>query len=188
MPEPEDAVMVELDAAACKSLRRFARSLDREPYGLLLVGDGAGETYRKPAGWACLAYDRGGQRAVVHAGGLTAGTNSFSELLPYLHALSFFDQAHKDGGSYGHRIAIVSDSRVTVRSGNRLCQTRAKGCLWAGIEWFERNGYVLRWHHVRRRSSVWNDLVDTLADVVRSPTADLNLVARREAGRLLPEG
>jgi hypothetical protein len=62
---------------------------------------------------------------------------------------------------------VVSDSEVTVRCGNGDYTRRANGCLWAGIEWFERRAYVFQWHHVRRLGNGWNALVDSIAGKAR---------------------
>jgi ribonuclease HI len=168
-----DGTMIVLDKDARRSLSALVRELSIDEHDLLLVGDGSGEDYRKPAGWCCVAYDRLLKRAIVHAGALTAGTTNFAELVPYWHALWYFDQEHKDNPLQNFKVAIVSDSEMTVRCGNQQYKRRANGCLWAGIEWFEKRAYVFRWHHVRRLSNTWNELADTVAGHARSLTTEM---------------
>ena len=153
-------------------LEDLARSLDIAEYDLLLVGDGSGTVYAEPAGWSCLAYDRIKDSIVLHAGAVTAGTTNFAELAPYVHALWFHDQEHKLGGPF--RAHVVSDSELTVRCGNRQYARRANGSLWAAIEWFENNGYRLRWHHVARATIPWNRLADEVAGRARRAIAGIN--------------
>src|SRR5688500_8729707 len=110
-------------------LRQLDRELGLGDHDLLLVGDGSGTVYQRPAGWACVAYDRLLKKAVVHAGGATTGTTNYAELFPYVHALWYHHQDHQGEPLRGYRVAVVSDSEVTVRCGNRLYQRRANGCL-----------------------------------------------------------
>jgi ribonuclease HI len=169
-----------------KLLRRFARDHGLEPHDLLLLGDGSGTTHREPAGWACIAYDLALKQAVVHAGGLTAGTNNFAELMPFVHALWFHTRQHKDKITPGCKVAVVSDSEVTVRCGNRLYSRQANGFLWAGVEWFEQHGYDIKWHHVLRVTDIWNEFSDALAGQSRLAMIKLNQVAHDLGDRILP--
>jgi ribonuclease HI len=148
-------------------LEALAEQLRLPDHDLLLVGDGSGSIFTQPAGWACIAYDRLGGKAVVHAGGLTTGTNNFAELAPYIQALWFHNQEHSKPPKRAFEVAIMSDSEVTVRCGNRQYARNANGCLWSSIEWFERNGYALSWVHVRRNSNPWNAWADQIAGYFR---------------------
>lgn len=71
------------------------------------------------------------------------------------------------------RVTLVSDSEVTVRCGNRVYARRANGCLWAAVEWFERSGYDLRWHHLPRNSDPWNGWLGEVAGMARSAAVGL---------------
>ena len=168
-PEPRPFVV---PADARPGLEDLARTRDLAEYDLLLVGDGSGTVYTEPAGWSCLAYDRIKDSIVLHAGAVTAGTNNFAELAPYFHALWVHHQEHPLGGPF--RAHVVSDSELTVRCGNRQYARRANGSLWAAIEWFERHGYRLRWHHVARATSPWNRLADEVAGRARRAVAGIN--------------
>ena len=65
------------------------------------------------------------------------------------------------------RVQIVSDSELTVRCGNGVYQRKANACLWAAVQWFELNGYLLAWRHVRRNSNAWSALMDSVAGQAR---------------------
>ena len=157
----------ELPPEAVGSLEGLAESLSLPEYDLLLVGDGSGNAYTQPAGWACVAYDRLKGRATVHAGAATCGTNNFAELAPYAQALWFHHQDHGKNAATPVEVVIVSDSELTVRCGNRQYGRTANMCLWAAVEWFERHGYTLTWVHVRRGSNAWNAWADQAAGYVR---------------------
>ena len=172
MRRPAEARPPAVPAEAKEGLEDLARSLAIAEYDLLLVGDGSGTVYAEPAGWSCLAYDRIKDSIVLHAGAVTAGTNNFAELAPYLAALWFHHQEHPLGGPF--RVHVVSDSELTVRCGNRQYARRANGSLWAAIEWFERHGYRLRWHHVARATSPGNRLADEVAGRARRAIAGIN--------------
>ena len=150
------------------SLEALAEELHLPDHELLLVGDGSGTVYQQPAGWACVAYDRLKPQVVVHAGGLTCGTNNFAELAPYVQALWHHHQDHGQAPRVPVEVAIVSDSELTVRCGNRQYSRNANGCLWAAIDWFETRGYRLHWQHVRRASNSWNVWADQAAAYIRS--------------------
>ena len=168
-PEPWTFVA---PAEVKEGLEDLARSLDLAEYDLLLVGDGSGTVYTEPAGWSCLAYDRIKDSIILHAGAVTAGTNNFAELAPYFHALWVHHQEHPLGGPF--RAHVVSDSELTVKCGDRRYTRRANGSLWAAIEWFERHGYRLRWHHIARATSPWNRLADEVAGRARRAIAGID--------------
>jgi ribonuclease HI len=153
-------------------LERLAGDLDLADFDLLLVGDGSGTVYDRPAGWACVAYDRRRRQAVIHAGSVTGGTNNFAELAPYIQALWHHDQEHGPAIVTPVRVQVVSDSELTVRCGAGRYARRANGCLWAAVEWFERHGYRLAWRHVRRNSNAWSAWTDPQAGTARRPLAD----------------
>jgi ribonuclease HI len=153
------------DAAA--KLERLACDLYLADFDLLLVGDGSGTVYNRPAGWGCVAYDRRMKSVTLHAGTLSTGTNNLAELMPYVQALWHHHQDHRQAPDRPVRVLIVSDSEVTVRCGNGQYARKANACLWASIEWFAQNGYRLGWRHVPRNSNEWSTLMDTVAGKAR---------------------
>lgn len=178
------AGMMELDRTARRMLRRAADRLGVGPHDLLLVGDGTASGYDSPAGWACTAYDRTLRRAVVHLGAATTGSTGMAELYPFVHALWFHHLEHRGETARFYRVALVSDSEVTVRCGNKQHARRANGALWAAVDWYARNGYLLEWHHVRRLSDPWNELADALSRSARRLGPTLNEMAGDEMAAL----
>jgi ribonuclease HI len=153
----------QLPPEAAAELDDLARRLVLPAFDLLLVGDGSGTVHHRPAGWACVAYDRLKQQAVLHTGAVSCGTNNLAELFPYVQALWHHHQNHDQVVPAPVRVQIVSDSELTVCCGNGRYARRANGALWAAVAWFEQNGYRLGWRHVPRNSNVWHALMDRLA-------------------------
>lgn len=169
-----------LSRGAANRLAALAETLDLPAFSLLLVGDGSGSVYSEPAGWCCTAYDAVRHRAYVHAGAVTGGTNNFAELMPYLQALYFHHTQEAKDCAKGrvkepgvHTVCVLSDSELTVRCGQRRYSREANGFLWEAIAWFERNGYCLTWHHIRRSSIEWNAFADAVADEARRRMAGI---------------
>ena len=131
-------------------------------FDFVLFGDGSGTTIELPCAWACHAVNTATKAVTKHFGGLSSGTNNLAELIPYLHAL-WHIQTSKETRSSTTRVAIVSDSEVTVRCGNGEYERRANAAIWAGIEWFENNGFVILWKHVRRNTNPVNANCDLIA-------------------------
>jgi ribonuclease HI len=155
---------------AAIQLEALAAHLGLPEFNLLLVGDGSGTVRDRPAGWACVAYHRRSEQVVLHAGATTCGTNNFAELVPFVQAMWSHEQTRAAAAVV--RVSIVSDSELTVRCGNGQYARRANGCLWAAVEWFERNGYRLSWRHVPRNSNAFNTLADRVASFHRLVDSD----------------
>jgi ribonuclease HI len=154
-----------------QQLEALAASLDVTEFDLLLVGDGSGQTLWDPCGWHCTAYDRRTGEVAEFFGGASGGTNNYAELAPYVHALWAYHT-----GTYGNdgstprapvRVAVVSDSEVTVRCGNGEYARRANASLWAAVNWFEQNNYRIHWTHVRRNTNDFSAKSDKVAGRVR---------------------
>lgn len=156
-----------LTPEALAGLEQLARDLHLPECDLLLVGDGSGSVYNLPAGWACTAYDVRKRQGVLHVGAVSGGTNNFAELAPYVQALWYHHQDHGQRPDSPVEVVIVSDSELTVRCGNRQYSRNCNLCLWAGIDWFEENGYELTWRHVRRNTNAWNAWADSVAGRLR---------------------
>jgi|SRR5579871_4405928 len=159
--------MFSLPFESVTSLEALAEELEIYDFDLLLVGDGSGSVYDQPCGWVCAAYDRLKSEVTLHAAALSCGTNNFAELAPFVQALWFHHQVHGKQQASAVEAAIISDSEVTVRCGQREYSRNANGCLWSAVEWFEEHGYRLSWRHVRRCSNAWNSWADQNAGYMR---------------------
>jgi ribonuclease HI len=162
-------------------LEGLATELSLPAFDLLLVGDGSGTTLVKPSGWYCAAYERplGDGGVLEHFGGASGGTNNYAELLPYCFALWAYHVSKQGPTGVKSvspvRVVVVSDSEVTVRCGNGDYERRANACLWAQVQWFERNGYAFVWVHVPRNSNPVSERADAVAGSARSAMANVLL-------------
>lgn len=151
------------------NLEQLITDLKLQDFDLLLIGDGSGMIATTPCGWCVTEYDRKTGQVHGHLGGANGGTNNYAELMPYVHALWAYHTRH--GGNslvpVFARVLIVSDSEVTVRCGNKTYGRKANGALWSAIEWFENNGYEIRWHHVLRNSNAFSAFADRVAGATR---------------------
>lgn len=149
--------MTEFDAVA------VVRELDLKGFDYVLLGDGSGTSVGSPCGWACFAVDGGGG-VVAHRGGCSSGTSNLAELMPYVLALWHIQSKEMFRKL---RIAIVSDSELTVRCGNREYEKRANCAFWACIDFYEGLGYDITWKHVKRNTNPIHAECDRIAGIER---------------------
>lgn len=135
-----------------------------EDFDFILFGDGSGTTISNASAWCCFIYDVKRGELLKHFGGTRSGTNNLAELMPYILGLW-----HINGTATTPkpRVAIISDSEVTVRCGTGQYARKANQAIWASIEWFEKQGYKLHWHHVRRNTNELNAACDEAAGRLR---------------------
>jgi ribonuclease HI len=145
-------------------LEALTSKLNIPECNLLLIGDGSGNTADKPCGFACIAYDFQSKQYVLHEGGFNHGTNNFSELIPYIHAL-WWDHKYflKDELYEERKVEIVSDSELIVKQGNKTYLRTSNRALWAAIDEFVWMDYTIHWNHVLRNTNEFNTLCDSLA-------------------------
>lgn len=130
---------------------------------ILIFGDGSGTTIGNPFAWACFVVDVESLSVRRLTGGGNCGTSNYAELSPYVNAIWWI----ASNSTSPKKIGIVSDSELTVKCGKREYERRANGHLWASIEYFERSGFVICWHHVRRNINVLNATCDEVAGELR---------------------
>jgi ribonuclease HI len=136
-------------------------------FDVMLVGDGSGTVADRPCGYAVARYERAHSTFTWLVGAASHGTNNYAELLPYVHALWQYD-ATVQRRPRPTRVAVVSDSEVTVRCGQGVYERRANLCWWRAADWFGENGYLISWRHVRRNSNRISARADALAGQTRS--------------------
>ena len=130
---------------------------------IFLIGDGSGTTLHGSCGWAVWVAEPPFKRARLLTGSLSNGTNNTAELFPYLQALHFLNCENPRP----RKVVVVSDSELTVRCGNRIYGRQANAPLWAMLDWFETQGWTIRFHHVRRNTNELSRLADHHAGMAR---------------------
>lgn len=155
-----------------EEFEEVARHLCLPEFDVAIIGDGSGTTPGNSCGWYATAYLKKSRQLLRFWGGVSSGTNNTAELSPYVFALWHLDALARKadpGWPAGRsvRVAVVSDSELTVRCGNREYARKANLALWAAIECYERNGFELHWVHIPRNSNPFSVRADDVAGRVR---------------------
>lgn len=181
-----------------RSLSQILQELNEPLPTLFLSGDGSGQGWKTSAGYACLAIDCHTGERVAHYGGLSLGSVNMAELLPYIQAMSCFHEAGRGKtvlAAHGHcRVVILTDSGYVAMCGAVAADVEqllpgTHSALWACIRQWARMGYVFRFHHRPRSTTLmnqWADLTASLArkSVVRAIADNMDAVGVQAVGNL----
>jgi len=156
-------------------------------WDLLLVGDGSGNQWNLPSGWASILVHRWHGIRPLFFGAMNSGSINLAEMMPYLQALTWYDKhaGHAEIKTSGPRnVHIITDSRVIATHGTTAadfkqplpaCSQRA---LWAAMREFGFMGYRITWHWAARSSNSLNFLADLIAGMARR---EIDLLAKKAA-------
>lgn len=182
-PEPNDGPVSEL-----------VKDLHIEVYDALLIGDGSGCGWEIGCGWACVLIDRLHKARKLFSGGMNTGTVTIGELMPYLHALTWYTQhAGKDLRKRLNRavqIHIITDSQAIATQGNLIRRPngldaiKSNRPLWAAMAQLSRDGFECHFHWVARSRIGLNVLVDYVAGAQRRSAQAVQMPAYDD-GRLV---
>lgn len=135
----------------------------------LLVGDGSGSKTDSPFGWAsCLVERQTGGRQLFY-GGLSCGTINIAELLPYVHALDWYEIniAGSRPSTRGYRnVHILTDSQTVARWINRANAGQSHHYFRPYIvmlEGFRKLGYAMHAHWIERQTSLLHNVTDLVS-------------------------
>lgn len=165
-----------------QSLETFLsqRGLAHGQWDLLIFGDGSGTGRDSGGGFASVLFDsRLGIRSHL-VGAQTMTTINRMELSAYSQALAYHFEGLLNGvvRDPPYRVFIFTDSEATAKAGNKLWAIKKNLDMWQSINWFEIQGYRIRWHWVPRNSTPYNELSDHLAGSAR---AAINVVGDIDA-------
>lgn len=161
-----------LTASAAALLQSFGVRPDA--WDALVVGDGSGQTWNSAIGWCAVLVDqRLGVRKTLQ-GGMNFGTSYLAEILPYVHALSWYAEGpgrallHDRKTLGGSRpyvdVHLLTDNEAVARVGAGTYAAEGRGFYyWSLLDAFVRRGYRLHWHWMKRSSTGLNKLCDHLA-------------------------
>lgn len=160
-------------------------NIQPDDWDALLIGDGSGTDWKNSCGFAAVLIDHYGNYRAPFNGGLNTGTNQLAELLPYLHAMTWYasgpgkarldDRIAKfkpsliaDASYCGPprptvKIHIITDNRNLANQGNFLAARKAYSWLWKSFDELSAMGYQFKWHWLERMKLGLNRLVDYLA-------------------------
>jgi hypothetical protein len=142
----------------------------------LIIGDGSGTGWKLGAGWASVLIDRVSGARKLFFGAMNSGTITLGELMPYLHALSWY--TNKDGpGSHRRKekqsrgkalqIHIITDSQIIAVSGNNPESRHSHQEFWKAFDEYRHRGFVITFHFLERAKADMNILVDEVSRQAR---------------------
>ena len=148
------------------------KKLGVRTWDIAIFGDGSGSGWNVGVGWGATLVERKSGNRKTFYGGMSQGTVSIAELMPYIHALSWYTEHGKRVGdeSVSTKVVLVSDSQVLVTSGQKFAEARyaMSGVTWAREYWaaiaeFARRGYRFQYVWAARETTALNVFADALA-------------------------
>ena len=150
----------------------------------------SGQGWKMGAGWASVLIDRASGARKLFYGAMNTGTVTLGELMPYLHALSWY--TGKDGPGTHRRkeklalgkqmqIHIITDSQIISMSGNNPESRKSHQELWKAFDEYRKRGFVITFHFVDRSRVNLNVLVD---EVSRQARVDIEATFTRAVATL----
>ena len=158
-------------------------------WDVLIVGDGSGTSWDRGAGWSAVLVDHYLGRRKLFYGGMNAGTVTIGEVLPYVHAMSWYSRgvgkerlhARRTDGSgrnYLH-VHIITDSALVASQGNdpqeQVVRRKANREWWAALDSIIAMGYQMHWHWMARDRLGLNMLTDHLSRTSRQAIEAISL-------------
>lgn len=147
----------------------------------LIIGDGSGTGWKKGAGWASVLIDKYSGARKLFYGAMNTGTVTLGEMMPYLHALSWY--TGKDGPGHHRRkelsqagkqmkVHIVTDSQIVAMAGNNPESRRSHQELWKAFDEYRKRGFIINFHFIERDRVNLNVLVDEVSRQARLDMED----------------
>lgn len=164
-------------------LSAMLQKLGNPKYDVLIVGDGSGTGWATACGWACTLVIKNPENRRFFYGGMDTASINMAESMPYLHALTWYD----NNGGYdrlklvGHLdVLILTDSEVTANWGNQAMQPypvevpRKQVGIYAALREYGRLGYNCKFVWIPRQSNGFNYMADLIAGITRRTVIAVN--------------
>lgn len=140
-------------------------------WDIALIGDGSGRHWKeKGAGWCCVLIEKHFNARSIFFGGANSLTTHLSELLPYIHALTWHSQTRSNKTieviKRNIRAIIVTDSQNLSVVGTNACKGRIPNkvpALYQTLLAFTYRGYNIDFVKIPRDSIAINVLCDGIA-------------------------
>lgn len=146
-----------------KLSEQLQKSISNNNYDYIVFTDGSGSTIDLPIGYAILAVDIKNNITNKYVGYISNGTVNQSELL----GICTFLQVLEASGVKQGKLLVVSDSEVTVKCGNKQYARNANKGLWALLDYYTNNGFIVDFTWVRRNSNEYNSWCDKQSKEIR---------------------
>lgn len=180
------ATAAELDPAVTAPLSEIILRLGVKRWDVAIISDGSGTTWNSACGWAAVIADRQGQQRKLLQGAMNFGTSYLAELLPYVHALSWYIEGpgralltEKLKSSQDNKVIIhaITDNQTIARQGQGLIGRKIGVYYWSMFDAMEDLGYEVHWHWLERETIALNHLCDHLAGLCRKSIHAVESVA-----------
>jgi ribonuclease HI len=169
------------------SLEDLLTDLRIAHWDFLIVGDGSGSNWERGVGWASVSIERVTGERLVWAGATNRGTVNLAEMMAYMQPLTFFASREEDRRQDGlvkrraYNVHIITDSQYCRDTGASRAGGQAKnGGLWSAFTAFQRQGFVLHWHWIRRATCGLNEYCDDLGRLARIVLEERDLVTEMD--------
>lgn len=133
-------------------------------FDYIIFSDGSGTVNEKACGYCAVVLNVVTWDSYVYYAGKSNGTNNVAELAPIVDALAQIEKINK---KFKINVAIVSDSEMTVKAGNKEYSRTANAYLWSSIQYFENLFWNLKFFHIKRNTNEANAFCDEIAGQVR---------------------
>jgi len=174
-------------ADADEALEDVLRRLNITRWDYVIFGDGSGSNWDREAGWAAITVERLTMERLLWDGCVNRGTVNFAEVMAYVQPMSWISARAEEARGKGnfrkvpHEVHIVTDSQYVRDTGKGEGRTMVKNAaLWSALDVFKRQGFIFRWHWIRRGSAALNDLADAYSRAARLLRKEAELVADQE--------
>jgi hypothetical protein len=129
-----------------------------------------------------VLIDRASFAGKLFFGAMNTGTVTIGELLPYIHALTWYTgrdgpgrQRQRDIAKTGRQleIHIVTDSEIVAKTAKNPESRKSHRELWAALDAYVARGFLLTFHYVARDRVNLNILVDQVSRRARLTMSDV---------------
>lgn len=171
-----------------ESLEELLERLGIKEWDFVIIGDGSGSNWNHECGWASVSIERITMERLVWNGCMNRGTVNVAEIMAYVQPLNWIAAREEDRRKKkktrrsAYNIHIITDSqycRDTGGSCDRLSLAK-NGVLWAALDIFRRQGFVLHWHWIERETAALNKYADRASKLARTLIKKYNLQERME--------
>ena len=156
-------------------ISQLIQRLGNPRWDLLIVGDGSGSGWDKACGWAATLIDNTRHARRFFYGAMDCGSVNFAESMPYIQALTWYDQHHgketlRELGFLN--VHILTDSQVIATWGTQAMQLeselpRKQLAIWSAMRELRRVGYHCTFHWAPRLTTGLNWAADIMAGISR---------------------
>lgn len=148
--------------------------LNIKDWDVIIVGDGSGSHWKLGVGWASVTIEKDTGNKTVCYGLSNYGTIGFAEMMAYIQPLDWLsgreaDRRKKENAPVrAYHVHILTDSDYCRQAGNSVDRLLMKNAgLWGVFDVYNRHGFILHWHHVKRSALSLNRLCDALSKTAR---------------------